>query len=77
MIADIRQVSGYARDKKLLAKLEIEDYIFQRQVVDCLIIYPSDFNVIANVQCAIDLDKMTAIPEFVSFFKLPVKLPLL
>jgi 5-methylcytosine-specific restriction enzyme subunit McrC len=77
MIADIRQVSGYARDKKLLARLEIEDERFHLQVVDCLIIYPGDLNVIANVQCAIDLDNKTAIPEFVSFFKLPVKLPVL
>jgi 5-methylcytosine-specific restriction enzyme subunit McrC len=74
MIADIRQVSGYARDKKLLAELNMEEEECQRQLVDCLIIYPSSSD---DGQFSIDLDKKTAIPEFASFFKLPVRLPVL
>ena len=65
---DIRQLSGYARDKKILSKLGV-DY---NTIVDCLIIYPemdglSDLRD-ANLK-SVDID------QFIQFYKIGVQLP--
>ncbi len=38
-IDDIRQLSGYARDKGVLKIMEIDN---DNEVVDCVVIYPTD-----------------------------------
>lgn len=71
IVNDIRQLSGYARDRKALEKLglvykEIQD----EAVVKCLIIYPdqgSDEDLFKNAELTIE--------GFTEFYKLPVKLP--
>ncbi len=65
--ADIRQISGYARDKAILDKLKVS----YETVIDCLIIYP-DQN--AQEELSESL-KSEEIHQFAHFFKLPVKLP--
>jgi 5-methylcytosine-specific restriction enzyme subunit McrC len=64
---DIRQLSGYARDKGVLAKLNTS----YTTIVDCLIIYP-DQN--ADEKLKEDL-KEIEITQFVQFYKTSVKLP--
>jgi 5-methylcytosine-specific restriction enzyme subunit McrC len=64
---DIRQLSGYARDKSILDKLGVAYEI----IPDCLIIYP-DQN--ADEQLKVNL-KETEITQFVQFFKTAIKLP--
>jgi 5-methylcytosine-specific restriction enzyme subunit McrC len=67
-IDDIRQVSGYARLRKVVEELEIP----KSQIVDCLIIYP-------NVNGRVDLKnvnlKENEIAQFVQFYKIGVQLP--
>jgi hypothetical protein len=69
-IEDIRQLSGYSRDKGILKKLQIED---ENTVIDCIIVYPdnsseTDFNGRGLKDCEIK--------QFVKFFKCGLKLPL-
>lgn len=70
---DIRQISGYARDKEILKRLGCETPKMQNVVVDCLIIYPDQavgedlpFNI-----------KENEIQQFVQFYKIALKLPTL
>jgi 5-methylcytosine-specific restriction enzyme subunit McrC len=66
---DIRQVSGYARLKrvyKLLGKPENE-------IIDCLIVYPDQLNG-NNTLESINLTEKP-IEEFVNLYKIPIKLP--
>ena len=67
-IDDIRQLSGYARLRKVVEELKMP----KNQVVDCLIIYPQskgqmDFKNI-NLKSA-DID------QFIQFYKIGVHLP--
>lgn len=69
---DIRQISGYARDKKILQCFGYSNEEMQNVVVDCLIIYPDQ-------SCSFeklpeDL-KVHPIDQFIKFYKMPVKLP--
>jgi 5-methylcytosine-specific restriction enzyme subunit McrC len=64
---DIRQLSGYARDKGILGKLNVDC----DTVVDCLIIYP---NQDADEKLKDNL-KAIEIEHFVHFFKTSIKLP--
>ncbi len=66
---DIRQLSGYARDKKILEELDVDD----NTIVDCLIIYP-DQN--ADEKLKDDL-KGTEISAFTQFYKTSIKLPVI
>lgn len=70
-INDIRQLSGYARDKKVLKKLEID--INNPVIADCVIIYP-------NMKNEKDIEKNSLknddIDEFVRFYKYGIKLPI-
>ena len=66
---DIRQVSGYARMRKVYKKLNKPE----TEVIECLIIYPD----LENGLDAIDLEKKIAIDDYVGFWKLGVKLPII
>jgi 5-methylcytosine-specific restriction enzyme subunit McrC len=68
--ADIRQVSGYARLRKVYAALGKE----QGDIIDCLIIYPDLDNGIENLE-EVDL-RATEIESYYDVYKLGVKLPL-
>lgn len=70
---DIRQIAGYARDKKILQCLGYSDDEMQNIVVDCLIIYPDQY---ADENLPESL-KEQPIEQFIKFYKLPVKLPTL
>ncbi|MBP1630087.1 MAG: hypothetical protein H6Q15_980 [Bacteroidetes bacterium] len=67
-IEDIRQLSGYARDKKILSKLGIKG---NNVIVPCLIVYPLD-----KSQYDIQIKKSSyCISSFVEFYKLGIRLP--
>ena len=68
---DIRQVSGYARNKYVYRQLCKND----SEIIDCLIIYP-DINCQVNNLDTLDLRK-TPIEQYVRFYKLAVRLPVL
>ena len=70
---DIRQIAGYARDKKILQCLGYRDDEMQNVVVDCLIIYPDQY---ADENLPESL-KEQPIEQFIKFYKLPLKLPTL
>ena len=71
---DIRQLSGYARNVKILEKLEVVD---KNTVVDCLIIYPNQEEGVENFQNFKDnlLTETEPIADFTKFYKIGVKLP--
>lgn len=68
---DIRQVSGYARLKKVYEELSK----IRGQVIDCLIIYPDQENGVEDL-LGIDL-KAKSIEQYYDVYKLGVKLPLI
>lgn len=70
---DIRQLSGYARDTKILSKLGYTITEEQDKVVDCLIIYP-DQN--ASEKLCDNL-KANQINGFTKFYKMAIKLPVI
>lgn len=70
---DIRQICGYARDRKILQCFGYTDEEMQNVVVDCLIIYP-DQDVSETLP---EYLKAHAIDQFIKFYKMPVKLPTL
>lgn len=67
-VADMRQVSGYARLERIYKELGVPF----TQVLDCLIVYPMT----GNDPSAFGLQEFSAIPRFVKFQKVGVKLPL-
>jgi 5-methylcytosine-specific restriction enzyme subunit McrC len=70
-VDDIRQISGYARDTKILSQLGYTENQQQDVVTDCLIIYPDQEapeNLNANL-------KKNPINGFTRFYKMPIKLP--
>lgn len=70
---DIRQLSGYARDTKVLSKLGYITAEEQDKVIDCLIIYPDQT---ASDNLADDL-KEKQISGFTRFYKMAIKLPVI
>lgn len=74
-IEDIRQLSGYGRDRKVLARIGCPATDWPQTMVKCLIIYPTRHAVTGSQTMAIDLAQKTAIKEFEQFFKLPITLP--
>ena len=68
---DIRQLSGYARDTKVLSRLGYITADEQDKVIDCLIIYP-DQNASEKLS---DNLKANQINGFTKFYKMAVKLP--
>ena len=82
-VDDIRQLSGYARDRNVLKKLGILDPEAQDvEVVPCVIIYPTVQNDAVGFegsQSPIDQRVIEAVPirEFVGFYRLGFPLPFL
>lgn len=72
-VEDIRQLSGYARDTKILSRLGCITAEEKDKVIDCLIIYPDQT---ASDQLADDL-KENPIKGFTRFYKMAVKLPVI
>ncbi|GAB4200971.1 MAG: hypothetical protein Fur0023_04850 [Bacteroidia bacterium] len=78
IIDDIRQLSGYARDIRILKELGYKE-VFENKadVVDCLIIYPTtQQNQNESYKLPSDLKK-TPIDSFIRFYKMAVKLPVI
>ena len=69
---DIWQLSGYARDKKLLDKLGYSDEEMENAVVNCVIIY-------VNQSAPATLpDNLTEVPinNFTKFYKIGISIPI-
>jgi len=73
IIEDIRQLSGYARDTKILSKFGFKTEEEQDRVLDCLIIYP-DQDASEDLNENLTADK---IEGFIKFYKMPIKLPVI
>jgi 5-methylcytosine-specific restriction enzyme subunit McrC len=74
-IEDIRQLSGYARDRKVMCELGITSNDDQEKVVlPCLIIYPDQSEKVSEKLFENDRE---SIVEFVRFEKQAVKLPVI
>lgn len=73
-IDDIRQLSGYSRDKEVLNKLHIPKTEWNHTLPECLIIYPAP-----DKPCYIDASDLLSAPitQFQNFFALGVGLPLM
>ena len=70
-IEDIRQLSGYSRDTRVLKKLGLDETVYKTTVPKCIIIHP-DQTVEESLSRPI---KVKPIPQFVNFFKCGIKLP--
>ena len=71
-IDNIRQLSAYARDKKVFSKLDIDE----KEIIDCLIIYPlKDQSSILDFK--IDLERFKEVDTFVGFKKIGVPIPII
>lgn len=72
--SDIRQLSGYARDKGILESLGVPPNEYHCRVIDCLIIYPLKE---VSPNSSLELTALTDHPikEFSSFFKKSFELP--
>jgi len=68
---DVRQVSGYARLRKVYEALGKE----KTEIIDCLIIYPNQESEIEDLK-NVNLTQ-TEIPQYFNVYKLGVKLPLI
>ena len=68
---DIRQLSGYARDKRILEQLKILD----EREIKCLIIYPNENGYSKLPKSLIQASE--PIPQFRNFFKISIKLPII
>jgi len=77
LIKDIRQLSGYARDVEVLNTLGIHTSDGLTTVPQCLIIYPLNEYLKKDEKPAINLTEKKAIEQFVNFYKVGVKLPVL
>lgn len=77
ILKDVRQISGYARDNKILKELDISTNI----VVPCIIIYPEntegDDKLIESFTNENLLESAIPIENFNKFYKLSVSLPTL
>jgi 5-methylcytosine-specific restriction enzyme subunit McrC len=76
---NIRQLSGYARDKEVLKKLEIfkdaaKKEVDDNTVVECVIIYPNN-DAKENFKKRKLKEESTPIPQFTKFYKCGIKLP--
>ena len=68
---DIRQLSGYARDIKILRKLGVAENLLDQTIIDCIIIYIDQE---APAEIPNDL-RVTPIEHFVKFYKVPISIP--
>jgi len=72
--ADIRQLSGYARDEGVLAVLNAQEEPLKSTVIDCLIIYPTKEASLSTSLALSDL-KGDKIQQFNRFYKKALELP--
>lgn len=71
-IADIRQLSGYARDEQVFEKLNVT----RGSIIDCIIIYPFwNSSIKPNEEVKINLSNAEPIKHFVKFKSIGVALP--
>jgi 5-methylcytosine-specific restriction enzyme subunit McrC len=81
LIEDVRQMSGYARDRGVLERLGFAREAQNAAVVNCLIVYPQQLNGEPELAKTVvkfpteDKWQEFAIPQFVSFYKLAICLP--
>lgn len=73
LIKDIRQLSGYARDNRILEFLKGGNPC----IIDCLIIYPDKEYLEKNEKAKISLNDKREIIQFNRFYKAPIKLPVI
>jgi 5-methylcytosine-specific restriction enzyme subunit McrC len=70
---DIRQISGYARDSRILKQLDLNEDQQHGKPVDCLIIYTDQ----SAAEELPDNLLQTKINGLVNFYKLPIRLPII
>ncbi|MGV8944882.1 MAG: 5-methylcytosine restriction system specificity protein McrC [Lutibacter sp.] len=70
---NIRQLSGYARDKEVFNKLDINE----NEIIDCVFIYPIPLKSNLSKEFKIDLLKSDELGSFVQFKKLGVPIPII
>ena len=68
---DIRQVSAYARLRKVYETLNVA----KNQIIDCLIIYPNQENGYLSLDNVDLLDDNHRIKKYIQFYKIGIKLP--
>jgi 5-methylcytosine-specific restriction enzyme subunit McrC len=71
-IDDIRQLSGYARDRGILNKLAINKDLWPNTMLNCLVVYP-DQDAEADIES--ESLKKQAIHQFEKFYKIGVSIP--
>ena len=76
-ISDIRQLSGYARDIKVLELLDINKEEWDKTIPQCLIIYPDSAYLEKKETNKVSMKNKLEITEFNKFYKMPVKLPVI
>ena len=74
-IEDIRQISGYSRDKGLLKKIGLSEDKYKTYAPKCLIIYPLDENR-EKKECLDINNEKEPIEQFTNFYKMGITLPL-
>lgn len=75
VLDDARQLSGYSRMRKVYEYLDYPN----DKVLDCLIIYPNQktgYNDLSNFNELIKRPE-SQIGEYINFFKIPVRLPMI
>ena len=75
ILADIREMSGYARDKKILEAIGIKEG--EEKVVPCVIIYPDNLEFNPDGTPIMKLVQNNKILGFNKFYKLCVPLPVI
>lgn len=73
LIKDIRQLSGYGRDNRIMKFLKDKNPC----IIDCLIIYPDNEYLKEDGKPIISFEEKKDISQFSRFFKLAVKLPVI
>lgn len=68
-IDNIRQLSGYARDKKVFKKLNLPE----SEIIKCILVYPLTSDV--DSKSIVDFNESTELGSFIKFEKIGVKLP--
>lgn len=74
-IDDIRQISGYCRDKRILDKLGYLPSEYNKTILKGLIVYPDTEYLDEGQKETIMIEKAEPVEEFVELFKIKVKLP--
>lgn len=76
-IEDIRQISGYCRDKRILEKMGYKPSEYSNTVLKGLIIYPDNQYLLPGDREFIDMGNEEPIIEFAELYKMKIRLPAL